>query len=495
MKLKKITLASMAIFLLLMLPVLYLSFVNRASGDDYGYGAYTRSAWMNTHSFIALGSAIWQTIRQCYFSWQGTWFSVFLFSLQPEVFNDRAYVLVAFFVLCLWIGSTFYLFYQVLYKNMQFDKWAYLLTTIWFLLISIEFIPSTKSSIYWFNGCAHYMIPFAMCQIATAWLLSYSKSFGKRTFVGITVFMTLLGGSNYQAALFILIVAGYIGIAAWVLKKDKRIFMLFFPIILELLGLIISMKAPGNKVRGGEEFGFSVTKGTETIVSSFLQGLKDIGVYLNEKPLVFVGILLLLSFLVVILCCEKEVIFPIHPLLLTVLLFCLYCAMQAPAIYAGVEVSGGVHNMNFQTFLLTVSGVLLIIAVYIAKGIRGRWKGTSVYKVQRYILSFGILLCLLLTIIFRSDIKESTSYVCLRYMASGEAQDYRKQMDLQTNLLENGQTEDIVVPFINDVQGPLMQMPVTGNPDAWSNQVTARFYGKNSVTAIERSRWEELYAD
>lgn len=99
MRLKKITLASIVIFILLMLPVLYLSFVNRASGDDYGYGAYTRSAWMETHSVIALGRAIWKTVRQSYYSWQGTWFSILMFSLQPEVFSDRAYFLVAFIVL------------------------------------------------------------------------------------------------------------------------------------------------------------------------------------------------------------------------------------------------------------------------------------------------------------------------------------------------------------------------------------------------------------
>ena len=79
------------------------------------------------------------------------------------------------------------------------------------------------------------------------------------------------------------------------------------------------------------------------------------------------------------------------------------------------------------------------------------------------------------------------------YIASGEAEDYREQMNLQTGLMECKEINDIVVPFINDVQGPLMQMPVTENPTAWSNQVTARFYGKNSVVAIERSQWEELY--
>ena len=87
------------IFLVSLLPVCYLSFVNRASGDDLGYGTYTRIAWMSTHSLLAVAKAIGRTIRQFYYGWQGTWFSIFLFTLQPEVFSDRAYVIVAFIMI------------------------------------------------------------------------------------------------------------------------------------------------------------------------------------------------------------------------------------------------------------------------------------------------------------------------------------------------------------------------------------------------------------
>lgn len=150
--------------------------------------------------------------------------------------------------------------------------------------------------------------------------------------------------------------------------------------------------------------------------------------------------------------------------------------------------------MNFQVFLLAATGIMLIITAYLAGWIKAGRKEISSPGVQKSILAIAILFCLIMTVVFRSNIKTGTSFVCLRYIASGEAQDYKEQMDLQTSLMEREGIEDVVVPFINDVQGPLMQMPVTDNPDAWSNQVTARFYGKNSVAAIERSKWEEMYA-
>ena len=490
-KIRIVTLISILIFTILMLPVVYLSFVNRATGDDYNYAIYTRAAWVGLHSLVEVCRQAWWTVRQCYTSWQGTWFSVFLFALQPEVFSDSAYVIVAFLMLFVWIGSTFYLFRQILHSNIKLDKWSYLLITVCFLIISIEFIPSPRSSIYWYNGCAHYMLPFAMCQMVVAWLLQYQAEYKKRTYIAIVIFMTLLGGSNYQAALFVLIAACYMQIAVLVLKKDKRILTLLLPICTELVGLIVSMKAPGNRVRAGEEFGFSILKGIETIGKSFLYGITDIGKYWQERPLVLVGLLFLFLIFVIIFCAGEEKFTFSHPVWLSLMLYCLYSAMQAPAIYAEVEVSGGVPNMNFQVFLLTASGILLISANILAGRIKAKWQEDTDKKIFKMIAAPGIVLCLLLAFLCRSNIKTSTSYISLIYIVSGQAADYKEQMDLQTRLMEDEEVEDVVVPFINDVQGPLMHMPVTADSKSFTSWATAQFYGKNSVIAIDRTKWME----
>ena len=512
-KIKLLTSISFLIFALLLLPVIYLSFVNRATGDDYGYAIYTRAAWLGTHSLTELLKASWQTIRQSYYSFQGTWFSLFLFTIQPEVFSDSAYVIVVFLMLFVWIGSTFYLFRTILCKNMGLDKWSYLLITVWFLMISIEFIPSTRSSIFWFNGCAHYMLPFAMCQMTTAWLLKYADRYKETTFAGILIFMTLLGGSNYQAALFTLIIAFYMIVAVWFLKKDKRIFALLVPIVTELAGLIVSMKAPGNRVRAGGDFGFSLTKGLATIGLSFVYAVRDIGKYVKERPLIFVGLLFMfVIFMAIYVLSEnshsklsaddladnnsdRELFYFKHPIWLALMLFCLYSAMQAPAIYAGVEVSGGVPNTNYQVFLLTVSGILLIISQKLSMKIKALWKEATAKNTLKFIVLPVLCICLIAVVIFRSNIKTSTSFVSLEYITSGQAADYKEQMDLQTRLLEDEDTKDVVVPFINDVQGPLMHMPVTDDPDVFTNYATREFYGKNSVVAMDRPTWVEMYGE
>ena len=457
---------------------------------------------MGTHSLIAVGKAIKQTIIQFYYGWQGTWFSIFLFTLQPEVFSDSAYVIVAFIMIFLWTGSTILLFREALIRKCGFDKGSFWLVTVLFLLISIQYIPSTKSSIFWFNGCAHYLIPFAMCQLLFYFLLRYGDSFKTKYFIAILIIMTLLGGANYQAALFALVISIYSGIAVWITRRNKKVFLLIVPVITELIGLIISMKAPGNKVRGGEDFGFSVGRAINTILVSFRQGATDIGSYAANKPLVIAGLVLL--FLILLEGAVKRKIgteqkesnidrkkkkwFAAG---IIAGAWCLYCAMQAPTVYAGVEFSSGVYNMNYQCFLLMSVAVLFVLAEFLADYLVYSRNLSSGF-VHRTLVIPGFMVCLFIGVLCRGNIKDSTSWKCMEYITSGQAADYKWQMDLQTRLLETDE-KDVVLPFINDDQGPLMQMPVTDDPESYTSSTTARFYQKNSVIAMPRTEWEERY--
>lgn len=489
---RNITLMAIGFFVLMLIPMFLCSFVNRASGDDYGYGALTRAAWISSHSLMAVIKAAFQTIIKYYYGWQGTWFSIFLFTLQPEVFSEKAYVIVVFLMLFLWIGSTFLLFGKILRDKLHYDKWSTILIIIMFLIFCISFIPRKKSAIFWYNGCAHYMIPFVMCQMVVYWLLLYGEEYKKRYFIGILIFMTLLGGANYQAALFVAIAAVYFVIADYILKKDTRTLLLIIPIPLEAVGLVISMKAPGNAVRAGEGFGFSIGQGVNTILMSFAGGLKDIGYYFKTYPMVFVGFIAM--FLVLLEAVKRRGTTQTikYPMVLILAMFCLYSAMQAPAIYAGVEVSGGVYNTNFQVFMIMMFLIIIVVAEKLGTWLKDN-RNVLWDEIHARMVLPGLFICVILMCVCRSDMKETTTWMCVEYIATGQAADYKEQMEQLTQLMTEDSEQDIVVPFINDMQGPLMHMPVTENPTAWTNTVICQYYGKNSVVAIPRTEWEEKY--
>lgn len=68
-------------------------------------------------------------------------------------------------------------------------------------------------------------------------------------------------------------------------------------------------------------------------------------------------------------------------------------------------------------------------------------------------------------------------------------------MELQTELLMNSVEEEVVLPMINDFQGPLMHMPIVENANNYTNVVTAKFYGKKRVIGIERTEWLKIYVE
>ena len=566
---KFIAIVAVALFVLSLVPILYLTFINRASGDDYSYGAYTRNAWIGARtlglipSIGALFTAIGQTIRQYYIGWQGTWFSIILFALQPEVFSDQAYFIVAPIMLLLWIGSTCYLGKEVIGRRFGYSRWNTCLQLIIILFISIQLVPSTKSSIFWWNGCVHYLVPFAMCQMTLAWILKYIDTFSFKYLTMISIFMALLGGSSYQPALFVLIVAGYAVIYGicrnrlFSIKTTKDVkdqeytcgsganikgyLLLIIPIVLELIGLVISAVAPGNKVRGGEEFGFTIGKAFGTIVLSFAYGLRDMWTYVKERPLLYIGLVVYIA--VVLLgqttrcvdcdadnnadnnadidsnCIDKNDKLMTRvslntgwKIVLVLASFCLYSAMQSPAIFANVDVSRGVLNFNFQCFVLLMVVVVLTVCPLLYNVYTGREhqkllsnmqagkkqpglfsnnisnSSASCQKIYKFV---GIVVFLIALFFARHNIKTTTDWVCLEYIITGQASDYKYQMDLQTRLLESDE-KDVVLPLINEFQGPLMHMPVIEDKEAWTNRTVAEFYHKNSTLGMEREEWEKI---
>lgn len=488
--LKTVVGIAIIVFIVLIIPILDLADVNHATGDDYGYSIRTRHAWIATHSVWDVLKGAWDTAYYTWFSWQGTWFDIFLFSLQPEVFHEDAYIIVPYITLFLWIGSTFWLLKRILMNRFGVDKWYYLLFTIGFMTLNLQFIPGTKSSIFWYNGITHYMVPFVMCQLLLVFLLKYTECYKKRHYVGILIIMTLLGGANYQAALFGVIATVYIGIYEFLKKKNYRVFFLGIPLILLAIGLVISMKAPGNKNRGGEEFGFSIGKIFGTIGESFARGTIDIGKYFVEKPLVFIGLLCLFGICLVMFLKVKELPKISHGIWIIVALYCLHCAMYAPEIFAGVDVSQGVKNTNYQVLLLVMMGVILILANWLAQKIH-----LSEKEVNSYLLPVGFFVCFVLAFILRSELKETTSWKCYDYSRIGRDDIYEEQMDYWLSLLLNEDLKEVILPSINDDQGPMMFMPVIDNPEAWTNSVTGNYFKKDYLVAIPRDEWIAIYGE
>ncbi len=196
-----LTWAAVIVFILSLFPVIALAGVDRASGDDWSFGLLTHLAWVDTHSVLRVLQAAFASVKKYYFSWQGTWFSVFLFSLQPEVFSHDAYWMVPVLMTGLLTGSVSDFLYCLLVRLLHISRRDFLLLDAAILLVLIQFVPYQTSAVFWYNGAAHYTVPFALVMFACACFVRYMLDFRKRDIVLAALWMTLLGGTNYLTAI------------------------------------------------------------------------------------------------------------------------------------------------------------------------------------------------------------------------------------------------------------------------------------------------------
>ena len=119
---KKIAVAVGFAFFASMVPNWLLAFIARPSGDDYGYSAASHQTWLHTHSVIEVLRTGLETTKQMCQVWNGDWFSVFIFTLMPEVFVYRSFWIVPVFWTLAMIAATYYMVHEV-FTNYFGLKW------------------------------------------------------------------------------------------------------------------------------------------------------------------------------------------------------------------------------------------------------------------------------------------------------------------------------------------------------------------------------------
>jgi hypothetical protein len=290
------------------------------------------------------------------------------------------------------------------------------------------------------------------------------------------ILMTLLGGMSYPAAILAILSIFLL----WLLcaGRGKYIFILSIPVALKIVGLLVSVVAPGNAVRGGEGYSVTASRFIGCIGEAIQEGTTDLPLDVVRKPLAF---LILICLIPVIADGVKEgralgASLP-KPWLVILWLYLTYCAMYWPEIFAGVEVSGGIPNTIWQVLVLS----LILICVYLRGAVAGIADRKIVFAV--YVVVF--LLMAVVTVGRRSMVKHTVDYIIYEYIASGQADDYREQMNDFYAIMTDPSVTDAVAHASNNQQGPLMHMPITDDPTNFTNESAAQFFGKNSVTVAE----------
>ena len=505
------------LFVLSLIPMFIIAGFDAAAGDDYNYGAATHLMFVSTGS-------VWQVIKTAikatadtWKSWQGTWFDCFMFTLHPEVFSDTGYVIVPYIFITMQIAAFLLFAHHFIKVRLGLGKsnLYWLEIGLIYLLFVFQLVPSQKSAFFWWVGSIHYAMPMCLAMaglvVADRFLLFHKL----KDLIILSIIASLIGGATYPATLLLILGAGLLWISCFIGEKKsqesgKNIFLLI-PLVLEMIGLVISAISPGNAIRGAADIkeGAVPSGGViPTIIKSIIFSVEDaIGFFIAKKiyiliAFIAIGIVSLAAVRHAV--CESTSEYKVykkrfsHPLLFILAMFLLNAAMYAPRLYAGGAVSSGYFNFNFWVFTLCVTGSMIYVMGWVLTlkseptAIDRKTVSTAFSIVTNVAL---ILAVLIIAFVGRHGIKSCTDYLCLEYYLSGQAQDYKDQIALQRFLMQEEGVDDVVLPQINNEQGPLMHMPVVEDPNNVDNLMTRSFYGKNSCRSIPRDQWMSEYSD
>lgn len=198
---EKLCFIMLTLFLISLLPVCRLAFYAHPAGDDYAYGVAAHLAWTDTHSLSAVLAAAVSNVKGYYTSWQGTYSSIFLMSLQPVIFSQRLYFLTTFLMLFMVIGSIFSLFHVLFTRYIPLSRSLRLMLSLALSFLCVHVIDEGKSALYWYNGALHYTFMHSCMLFFFALLLLYIKE-EKRSkrifFLLCCCFLAfVIGGANY----------------------------------------------------------------------------------------------------------------------------------------------------------------------------------------------------------------------------------------------------------------------------------------------------------
>lgn len=495
---------SIIIFLLSLIPILYCARYDYATGDDLGKSYAVHRVIKNGGSAFEVIKTAVDSARDVYYSHEGTWASNFILALQPGIWGERYYSVTPIIgIISISVGILFFL-YEILVKYYAYDIKIYLSVSALLLTLVIQLMPYIKGGLFWYTGMAHYDLPFCMALIFLTFCIRYYR-YGKFMHLLIILFTSIyLGGSHYQAILLSWLLLVLFLIMHFVndknikikLKKKESLFI-FAAFLIQLVGFYYCYKSPGNTERAEADFSFSFYKILKTVKQSVVQSTTDGFKYIVETRWVAIYIVFLI--LLGVCVSDKERIkSKKNTFLICLYSYLVYCAMYAPALYyltynASEGISGGYYDINFFVFMIFLTYSMLILGNIVGVGIV---KKINSKKLLYYSFNTYLAVLAVFVLIFSKHLIAMTAdYTCITFIKSGQLYDFEAQMQERLTILEDDSIKNVVLPEMNDQQGPFMHMALVSDESNFTNTVTRLYYDKDSVIAVPRAEYYEKYAE
>lgn len=478
---KQVAWLSVFIYLVSIIPLLILSMYAYPAADDFGYGAACHQTWIQTHS-------VWQTLWQAiltaydrYFTWQGTFSSVFLFALQPAVWSESLYWMTTLIMLMLLTIGVWCVMRAVLGKCLGADKHSVMLVSAVVLFFTVQCMVDGAQGLFWYNGATHYVVMHSLYLVLIAMQIGQLRKETCRVpgVIASTFLAFFVSGGNYITALLYGITVVTFAVIAVLTKQKKRVLRLIVPFIAFVVGFVLNVAAPGNAVR---QANFTETPG---MISSVLISFSDCLQYVMGEWADWRVILMVILILPAALRIVRKTSFLFrYPLLVAIYSYCCLSAMFTPTIYATGSIGASrIHNIIFAMFLL----LLALNAVYVTGWFvqKGYLPEKAEEKSKEYFVQiFAVGICALGIYAFIEP-QAFTAMNALESITNGEAENFREANLARKALLNDEQNRDIELPRYESLP-PLLYIDDVSTVSDWKSDGMCRFYDKDRIVLEER---------
>ena len=341
------------LIIILLKPIFVLSRSAVPAADDFWYSQLARNVYLNGGSiFKIIGAAIEKTIHT-YKTWQGTYSSIFMMSLQPGLFSLELYRTAPVVLLFITLMSPLFLAYianKFLFKTES--RVLYVISAL-YSFFTLQFMPSIFEGIYWFNAAWYYTFSFNIVIVMIAVIIIFEKTNKKITriisFILMILFAIYLAGTNYPQVLMLTVGSSFFILLVFIRKNPKK---WRYVIVWAVLGICIavSLFAPGNRAVVDAPSNLRYTalcmlRNFTTDVSSWTVTYLTLAVCLVSIPF----LKRLLS--------ENKIKF-LHPAIMGTAAFLVLLCMYTPAAFsfhnAGPVRAENVRMMVMQLFIYTI---------------------------------------------------------------------------------------------------------------------------------------------
>ena len=480
-----------AVLLASLLPLYALSFYNHACYDDFGFSIRTHDRWRDTGS-------VWQTVLAAVentvtirHTWEGTYATSFISALQPALYGEDFYwlttvILLSFFLFCVW-----FFLKQTLVRALGADRTTFWMAFCSMAFVMVQFVPDLSESFFWFNGGVAYTFMWSLMVLRMGVWVCFGMTKKASAKWGYAVLLTLLtlvmGGAKYSTVLLAALVDALIVLFGFVKKRRDRFASLL--IFLLLMGcFVFSMMAPGNGVRAETLMGG--VSAPKAILQAFYFGLALMGSWFS-LPLLVVWAFVAWQLMESLHGCPYRFH---HPVWVTVLSVCLFCAQLAPTLYTGNYIGDGrTINTYFYTFVVMSCALVMY------------WVGWAVRRTEAHspflaigtakkdglrIVAFAAAVVVLIIgcVSYHPEgsedygIQNMAAMSALRSILNGDAAAYDEAMDARDAALTDPDQMEVVLEAVEDIPAAFMGDALESDNIHYVKELYQEYYEKQRVT-------------